>query len=237
MNKCIKYITVIMISMLFLMPSTKALEIKTFNNFVTNNFIFLEDSRTYIINDLNKNSNLNNGTTTDEINKNVRDQAKTGNYDSYKAIQRANEQKLEASVPPEVINEAQEKASGNKYSSSDGPSLCDVISKKAKYKDRDGVERNESLQDIISELLGFIAIGGVILFVVMSMINFMQALMSAEDGAMKKAQQNLFKRIIALVILLLASTIIRFILSFADIRVINTADPFCSVETSEGSGE
>ncbi len=114
---------------------------------------------------------------------------------------------------------------GSTDSTSEGPTLCDIIK----------TEHNgDSLADLIKEIIGIMEVAGIVLFVVMSMVEFTKCLISQDENAMKKAQSNLFKRIIALVALLLASSIVQLVLNVADIDGINKVDPLCEIDSEGG---
>lgn len=73
----------------------------------------------------------------------------------------------------------------------------------------------------------FVQIGGAVAAVVLGMLDFSKAAASSEADAMKKAGQKFFKRILAVMLLLLLPAIIEFLLGLIDIPGLTNANPLC----------
>lgn len=83
------------------------------------------------------------------------------------------------------------------------------------------------LADLISGAYSLIEIGAILIVIVLSVLDYTKIFLADNQDAMKKANQNLIKRIIILVIILLLPALVNLILRIFHIEGFNSENPLC----------
>lgn len=91
------------------------------------------------------------------------------------------------------------------------------------------------IAEYLSQLLWIICVASIIILVIMTAINFVQAIVGSEEDKLLKAFKNLKTRIIVLILLLLLPTIVSFVIGIyndnADgvVKIGSDNEPYCAV--------
>ena len=94
---------------------------------------------------------------------------------------------------------------------------------------------NGNLKDILNFVFWLISIGGIILIVVMTALDFIKAIVGSDDAKLKDAFSHLITRIIVVIILLLLPMLLNFIITLVNnsstgqVQVGPDGDIFCDV--------
>ena len=87
---------------------------------------------------------------------------------------------------------------------------------------------------LINEILDYVRIAAPILMIILTSVDFAQAVLSSDNDAMKKATSKVTKRAIATALLFLVPTIIKAIFNLPGLKgtLVKTDDPLCGTMAS-----
>lgn len=72
--------------------------------------------------------------------------------------------------------------------------------------------------DLLREIFGYVRIGSIILLIVLSAIDYIKAITSAEEGALKASNSSFIKRLIVTIAIFIVPVIIQFILAIVQLE-------------------
>lgn len=88
---------------------------------------------------------------------------------------------------------------------------------------------SDELKEWLQWILDVIRVGGIILTVVLGITDYVKATFASDDTGMKKANGNFSKRLICLLLLFLAPTIISFLIDLINLSF-SSSDPACGIK-------
>ena len=87
---------------------------------------------------------------------------------------------------------------------------------------------SNELKEWLQWIMDVIRVGGIILTVVFVITDYVKATFASDDTGMKKANGNFSKRLICLLLLFLAPTIISFLIDLINLSF-SSSDPACGI--------